>query len=261
MELPNEIWDLIVKQSKKSNKDIIKDKNLNELFDLEKEINEQKNKMYDAIKSKLNKYDIIKVTHRTDKNAYNCDLLITNLNLNNSNEISISNLNKCNEKCIFGNYKNGDIFSFQVDLNNIDIEVISTLEDRNNENIKFANSLKIGDVFVYSNYTSTEWVKHRSRYIDLESFKDSFVYGIVNNITDEKIQLFIRILNTRLTYGIRYINKNIVLKKLNFEENQELYMKLKKEYFIDNLKIDIKLGNTSDVKVLIKIQKRLKIRS
>ena len=80
MELPNEIWDIIVKQSKKSNSEFIKDKNLNELFELEKEINEQKNKMYDAIKSKLNKYDIIKVTHKTDKNAYNCDLLITNLN-------------------------------------------------------------------------------------------------------------------------------------------------------------------------------------
>ena len=238
MELPNEIWEIIVKQSKKSNKEFIKDKNLDELFKLEYEINEQKNKIYDAIKKQLNKYDIIKVTHKTDKNAYKCDLLITNLILNNKNKISVANLNKCNKKCIFGKYKSGDIFNFQVDLNNVDIEVISTLADRQNENIKIANSLKIGDIVVYSKYTSTEWVKHRSRYIDLSSFENSLSYAIIKDITPQYIiiNFNVTIRDGLFVVGLknganRYINKNVVLNKFNFNDNEELYMKLRKTHF------------------------------
>lgn len=228
MELPNEIWEIIVKQSIKSNSEFIKDKNLDELYELEYEIKEKRKKMYDAIKSKLNKYDIIKITHKTDKNAYNCDLLITNLKLISDDKISVANLNKCNKKCIFGNYESGDIFNYQVDLNNVDIEVISTLADRNKENIKIANSLKIGDIVVYSNYTSAEWVKHRSRYIDLSSFENGFCYSVVENKTTEKI-----IIKNYSPFNRdkEYINKNIVLKKLNFNDNEELYMKLRKKHF------------------------------
>jgi len=255
MELPNEIWDIIVKQSKKSNSEFIKDMNIYELYELEYEIKEKRKQIYDAIKKQLNKYDIIKVTHKTDKNAYNCDLLITNLNLNNSNEISVANLNKCDKKCIFGNYKNGDIFNFQVDLNNVDIEVISTLADRNKENIKIANSLKAGDVFVYSNYTSAEWVKHRSRYNDLSTFENSFCYSVVEKMTAEKI----------IIKNHKYINKNIVLKKLNCKDNEEIYCNLKRDYFMDRLNIYIRCVNFDKIdkdyiKRLIKLQRKLNIR-
>lgn len=275
MELPNEIWDIIVKQSKKSNYEFIKDMSIYELYELEYEIKEKRKKIYDAIKSKLNKYDIIKVTHKTDKNAYNYDLLITNLNLKNSNEISVSNLNKCNEKCIFGNYKNGDTFNFQIDLNNVDIEVISTLADRNKENIKIANSLKVGDVFIYSNYTSIEWVKHRNRYMDLSTFENSFCYSIVEDMTPEKLiiknhtiirdEMYI----TRFNRNKQYINKNIVLKKLNFEDNKKVYSNLKKDYFMDKINMLIRCGNNYNhfdkidkdyIKHLIKLQKKLKVR-
>jgi len=275
MELPNELWDIIVKQSKKSNYEFIKDMNIYELYELEYEIKEKRNKIYNEIKSKLNKYDIIKVTHKTDKNAYNCDLLITNLNLTNSNEISVTNLNKCNEKCIFGNYKNGDTISFQIDLNNVDIEIISSLADRNKENIKIANSLKIGDVFIYSNYTSAEWVKHRRRYIDLSNFKDSFCYSIVEDKTPEKIiiknhtiirdEMYI----TRFNRNIEYINKNIVLKKLNFEDNENLYSNLKKDYFMDKINNHFRYVNNRNhfdnidkvyIKHLINLQRKFNIK-
>lgn len=275
MELPSEIWDKIVKQSKKSNSEFIKDKNLNELIELEKAIEEKRNKIYDDIKSKLNKYDIIKVTHKTDKHAFNCDLLITNLNLKKSNKISVCNLNKCNEKCIFGNYKNGDIHSFQIDLNDCIIKVISTLADRNKENIKFANTLEIGDVFVYSNYTSAEWVKHRYRFIDLSTFENSFLYSVVEDITPEKIiiknytKMIDGVCITRYNQNIQYINKNIVLKKLNFKDNEKLYSNLKKDYFISLINIDIRCGNIHNyfdkidkdyIKQLINLQKIFKIR-
>lgn len=275
MELPNEIWDIIVKQSKKSNYEFIKDMSIYELYELEYEIKEKRKKIYDTIKCKLNKYDIIKVTHKTDKNAYKCDLLITNLNLNRDDKISVANLNKCNEKCIFGNYKNGDTFNFQIDLNNVDIEVISILADRNKENIKIANSLKVGDVFVYSNYTSTEWVKHRSRYNDLSSFENGFCYSVVEDMTPEKIiiknhtitrdEMYI----TRFNRNKQYINKNIVLKKLNFKDNEKLYSNLKKDYFMHKINILIRCGNNYNhfdkidknyIKHLINLQRKLNIR-
>jgi len=275
MELPNEIWDIIVKQSKKSNYEFIKDKNLDELYTLEYEIKEKRKQMYDNIKSKLNKYDIIKVTHKTDKKAYNFDLLITNLNLNRDDKISVCNLNKCNEKCIFGNYKNGDLYSFQIDLNNVDIEVISSLKDRNKENIKIANSLKVGDVFVYSNYTSAEWVKHRSRFIDLSTFENSFIYSIVEDITPEKIiiknhtKMIDGVCITQFNRDKQYINKNIVLKKLNFKDNEILYSNVKKDYFMNKINMLIKCGNKYKhfnkidkdyIKHLINLQRKLNIR-
>tara|TARA_R100001463_G_scaffold106632_1_gene161273 strand:- start:3831 stop:4643 length:813 start_codon:yes stop_codon:yes gene_type:complete len=269
MELPNDIWAIIVKQSKKSNNEFIKEKNLDELFELEKAINEKKNKIYNTIKSKLNKYDIIKVTHKTDENAYNCDLLVTNLNLKNKNKISVSNLNKGIEKCIFGNYKDGDIISFQIDLNYCNIEVISSLADRNKENIKIANSLKVGDVFVYSNYTSTEWVRYRFTYTDLSSFENGCRYGIVNEITPNKIVMlkYYTISNTNdILMSIKYINKNMVLNKINYEDNEVEYIKLKKKFmFMCMLEIN-KINDNNDYfkdmnkKQIIKLQKFLKIR-
>ena len=238
MELPNEIWEIIVKQSIKSNSEFIKDMSIYELYTLEYEIKEKRKKIYDTMKSKLNKYDIIKVTHKTDRNSYNCDLLITNLKLISEDKISVANLNKCNKKCIFGKYKSGDIFNFQVDLNNVDIEVINTLTDRNKENIKIANSLKIGDIVVYSKYTSTEWVKHRSRYIDLSSFENSLSYAIIKDITPQYIiiNFNVTIRDGLFVVGLknganRYINKNVVLNKFNFNDNEELYMKLRKTHF------------------------------
>ena len=275
MELPNEIWDIIVKQSKKSNNEFIKEKNLDELFELEKAINEKKNKIYNTIKSKFNKYDIIKVTHKTDKNAYNCDLLVTNLNLNNGNKISVSNLNKGSDKCIFGNYKDGDIISFQIDLNYCNIEVISTLANRNKENIKIANSLNVGDVFVYSNYTSTEWVKNRFTYADLTTFKNSFCFSIVEDMTNEKLIIknhtIIRdeMSITRFNRNKQYINKNIVLKKLHFEDNKKLYSNLKKDYFMDKINNHFRYVNNRNhfnkinkdyIKYLVNLQKQFKIR-
>ena len=240
MELPNEIWEIIVKQSIKSNYEFIKDMSIYELYTLEYEIKEKRKKIYDTMKSKLNKYDIIKVTHKTDRNAYNCDLLITNLKLISEDKISVANLNKCNKKCIFGNYKSGDIFNFQVDLNNVDIEVINTLTDRNKENIKIANSLKIGDIVVYSNYTSAEWVRHKSNYFDLSSFENSLSYAIIKDITPQyiTIRFNITIRDGVFVVGFkngsnRYINKNVVLNKFNFNDNEELYMKLRKTHFSD----------------------------
>jgi len=261
MELPNELWDIIVKQSKKSNYEFIKDMSIYELYELEYEIKEKRNKIYNEIKSKLNKYDIIKVTHKTDKKAYNCDLLITNLNfLKNKNKISVTNLNKSNEKCIFGNYNKGDTISFQIDLNNVDIEVISSLADRNKENIEIANSLNNGDIVIYSNYTSAEWVKYRNRYIDLSTFKNSFCYGVVQGMVLKNLIVY-NFNHSSIYDNYAYPKKYMVLKKLKFEDNNELYIKLRKEHFFKSLKKDIERTNKeSSVKHLINLQRKFNIK-
>ena len=269
MELPIDIWDIIVKQSKKSNSEFIKDKNLNELYELEYEIKEKIKKIYDTIKSKLKKYDIIKVTHKTDKKAYKCVLF----NFYRDHKISVAHLIKCNEKGIFGNYNIvRDMFNSQfrsyIDLNNVDIEVISSLEDRNKENIKFANSLNIGDVFIYYDYRN---------YFDSSSSSFSPIrYSVVEDMTAEKLIIknhtFIRRDERCITIFNRnkqYINKNKVLKKLNFHDNKKLYINLKKDYFMDKINTAIRCEknynhfdkiNKEYIKQLINLQRKLKIR-
>ena len=75
MELPNDIWIEIVKQSKKSNDDIVADMDLKELRMLEIVVAEKKTKMYNAIKSKLDKYDIIEVFDDNNKYVMDCVLI------------------------------------------------------------------------------------------------------------------------------------------------------------------------------------------
>ena len=67
----------------------------------------------------------------------------------------------------------------------------------------------------------------------------------------------------------QYINKNIVLKKLNFEDNEKVYINLKKDYFMQQINSHIRCGkkyNPFDkidkdyIKYLINLQRKNNIK-
>jgi len=138
MELPNDIWEEIVKQSKKTNDDIVADMNLKELRMLEIVIAERKTKMYDPIKSKLDRYDIIEVFD--DNNKYVMDCVVIDKIAKKECCIRVCELKNGNKKTIFGNYLNGNMTNEDLCLFTYNIKIKSKLEQRNRENNKIANS-------------------------------------------------------------------------------------------------------------------------
>jgi hypothetical protein len=267
MELPNDIWDIIVKQSKKTNDDIVAELTLKELRMLELVIAERKSKMYDDIKSKLDKYDIIEVFD--DNNRYVMDCVIIDKIAKRECCIRVCELKNGNKKTIFGNYLNGNMTNEDLCLFTYNIKIKSKLEHRCRENINIANKLKVGDIFCYSLYSGAEWCKYKNRIYEMETFEDGLKYGVVNDITPNKIVIvnYYKISNTdNIGKSIRYINKNMILNKINYEDNEVEYIKMKKKFMymciIDIGKINDNNDYFKDVnkKQLIQIQKRLKIR-
>ena len=267
MELPNDIWNEIVKQSKKTNDDIIADMDLKELRKLEIVIAERKTKLFNDIKSKIDKYDVLEVFD--NNNNYVMDCVVINKISNRESCIRISVLRNGNKKTIFGNYLNGDMYNQDLSLTAYNIKIKSKLEHRCRENINIANKLKVGDVFSYSLYTGYEWCRMRRNINEMRTFEEFVKYGVVNKITPYKIGIvnFIRIQNTdNVIKCIKYIDKNKILNKIDYEDNEVEFINLKKKFmFVCMLEIDKiddinEYFNNVNKKLLIKIQKRLKIR-
>jgi hypothetical protein len=267
MELPNDIWIEIVKQSKKTNDDIVADMNLKELRMLEIVIAERKTKMYNDIKSKLDKYDIIEVFD--DTNTYVMDCVVIDKIAKRECCIRVCELRYGNKKTIFGNYLNGNVSNEDLCLFTYNIKIKSKLEQRNRENIKIANSLKIGDVFCYSLYSGYEWCRMRNSIFEMETFEDGIKYAVVNDLTPNKIVIvnYHKISNTSdIVRSKKYIDKSMILNKIEYEDNEDEFIKYKKlfgyRYILDIDKINDITQYFKDVnkKQLIKLQKRLKIR-
>jgi hypothetical protein len=267
MELPNDIWEEIVKQSKKTNDDIVADMNLEQLRTLEMVIAERKTKMYDEIKSKIDKYDIIEVIDEDGKNVM--DFVVIDKIAKRECCIKVIQLINGNKKTIFGNYLNGNIYNSNLCLITYNIKIKSKYVDRHGENINIANKLKIGDVFCYSLYTGAEWVKMRKRIYEMNTFEDGLKYGVVNDITPNKIVMikYHKISNTdNIVRSKKYVSKNMVLNKINYENNEVEFIRCKKlfgyRYILDIDKINDNNDYFENVnkKQLIKLQKRLKIR-
>ena len=267
MELPNDIWDIIVKQSKKSNDDIIADMDLKEVRMLEIVIAERKTKMYNAIKSKLDRYDIIEVFD--DNNKYVMDCVVIDKIAKRECCIRVCELKNGNKKTIFGNYLNGNMTNEDLCLFTYNIKIKSKWEHRCRENNKIANSLKVGDVFVYSLYTGAEWCKMKNRIYEMETFEDCLKYGIVNDITPNKIVMvnYYKISNTdNIVRSVKYVDKNMILNKVEYEDNEVEYIKCKKKFMfmcmveIDKIEDNNEYFKSVNKKQLIKLQKRLKIR-
>lgn len=272
MELPNELWCDIVKQSKKTNADIVNDMDLEELFWLEHSIIQKKMEICNAIKYKIDKYDVVEITklNYEDKNITE-EYIVADDILSEHRYIKCFKLIAGDKKTIFGNYQ----FAYKkitiIDLYDykLNIKIKSKLEQRNRENINIANKLKVGDVFVYSLYTGVEWCRMKNRIYEMETFEDGLKYGVVNDITPNKIVMvnYYKTSNTDIIVRcVKYINKNMILNKINYEDNTEQFIKYKKlfgyRYILDIDKINdiTEYFENVNKKQLIKLQKHLKIR-
>ena len=267
MELPNDIWEEIVKQSKKSNDDIVADMNLKQLRMLEMVIAERKTKMYNDIKSKLDKYDIIEVFD--DNNKYVMDCVVIDKIAKRECCIRVCELKNGNKKTIFGNYLNGIMTNENLCLFTYNIKIKTKIQDRCRENINIANKLKVGDVFVYSLYSGAEWCKMRNSIYEMNTFEDGLTYGVVNNITASKI-VMINYYKTSNTNNIvrskKYVGKNMVLNKINYEDNEVEFIRCKKKFMlmcmleVDKIEYNKIYFENVNKKQIINLQKRLKIR-
>lgn len=271
MELPNDIWDIILKQSKKTNDDIVADMDLKQLFWLEQSIIQKKMEICNAIKSKIDKYDVIEITklNYEDKNITE-DYIIADDILSEHRYIKCFKLVNGDKKTIFGKYQFAYKKIYKIDLYDykINIKIKSKIQDRCRENINIANKLKVGDVFVYSLYTGYEWCKMRNRIYEMEFFEDGLLNGVVIDKTPNKIIIvnYYKINDTDIVNSVKYIDKNMILNKVEYEHDEVEFIKMKKK-FLYICMFDINKINDNKIyfeninkKQLIKIQKRLKIR-
>ena len=272
MELPNDIWEEIVKQSKKTNDDIVADMNLKELFWLEHSIIQKKMEICNTIKSKIDKYDVIEITKLNcdDKNITE-EYIVADDILSDHRYIKCFRLIAGDKKTIFGNYQFAYKKIYKIDLYDykLNIKIKSKWEHRNRENINIANKLKVGDVFCYSLYTGAEWCKMRNRIYEMETFQDGLKYGVVNNITPNKIVMvnYYKISNTdNIVRSVKYIDKNMILNKVEYEDNEVEFIRCKKLFMlmcmmeIDKIEDITEYFENVNKHQIIKLQKRLKIR-
>mgnify|MGYP003669514804 CR=1 FL=1 len=84
MELPTDVWDIIVKQSIKTDNELIKNKKYHELIQLEKIIAYQKNILNNELKATISNNDIIQYhPYNGDKMKFDYYLVIANKHINN----------------------------------------------------------------------------------------------------------------------------------------------------------------------------------
>jgi hypothetical protein len=123
-------------------------------------------------------------------------------------------------------------------------------------------------VFCYSLYTGAEWCKHRNRYDEMEFFNDSLKYDVVCGITRDKIIIkkYYNNGNGIITKSKKYVNKNMVLNKVEYNDNAVEYIRYKKKLLFESI-LEIDKINDNKIyfenvnkKQLIQIQKSLKIR-
>ena len=276
MELPTDIWDMIVKQSKKTNTDLIDDMDLQQLELLQTLITDKKKRIYTEIKNKLDKYDVIEVYSLNNK--YINSFIVIDKNISVINFIKVCKLNSGNKKTIFGNYSSSSMYNDFINLSIVNIKNISKFEDRCKENIDIANKLKVGDVFCYSVYTCAEYVKYRKTIFEMELLEDGLLYNVVIDTTPNTIKIikYYRInnsdeFNNELKSSIETINKKNVLCKISYDDNADEYIKSRKHLFtrcllsINRLKnVDLKQYFNQvrkyQIKHMIITQKRLGLR-
>jgi hypothetical protein len=108
----------------------------------------------------------------------------------------------------------------------------------NEDNIKIANELKIGDVFSYSIYTGAHF---NSMYKNLEYqlLDDQLIEDVVHTITiydvvyelkdNQIVTICFKKYGDKHTSHRKYINKNQILNKLNYNDIPGIYNMMMKE--------------------------------
>jgi hypothetical protein len=197
MELPNDIWDIIVKKSLKSNEEIIKEKTYHELRHLMSDIKFRQYQIIRDIKKKINKYDILDIYY--DKVYHFSGIVMDKLDSNNENIKIRRFIKDANEKTIMDDC----IACFRTcNLNIISCEfkIISTEEERKNKNIELSNTLKSGDSICYSSVSVPQYLRYYNYHGDrlLELNRE----GVVAFTTKNKV----------CVNNIGYIDKSRILK-------------------------------------------------
>ena len=243
MELPQDIWDVIVKQSKMTMNEFISGMNIGELNELSYLIWNRKEIIYRQMKKQYDKQDVIQITH--NKTNITLEAVIIDTDLDKADDIiTVCVLHSGTKETVFGYYDFGDMSNTRISLSNNTIKIKSKIQERCRKNINVANTLKRGDVFSYNLYTGIEWSKLKKRIYEMEDFNDGIKYGVVTDTTASKIVVlhYVRNINSGIMIVKQYINKNMILNKVEYEDNQIEFIKMKKKFFwrcltdIDTLK-------------------------
>ena len=197
MELPNDIWDIIVKKSLKSNEEIIKEKTYHELRHLMSDIKFRQYQIIRDIKKKINKYDILDIYY--DKVYHFSGIVMDKLDSNNENIKIRRFIKDANEKTIMDDC----IACFRtcnVNIISCEFKITSTEEERKNKNIELSNTLKSGDSICYSSVSVPQYLRfynyHRDGLLELNR------EGVVAFTTKNKVYV----------NNIGYIDKSRILK-------------------------------------------------
>jgi len=75
MELPNDIWNIIVNNSLKTNEDIIENMTMTEMNDLEVLLVQKKKDYFENVKKKLDRYDVLGIYDKHNNWVMDCLLL------------------------------------------------------------------------------------------------------------------------------------------------------------------------------------------
>ena len=197
MELPNDIWDIIVKKSLKSNEEIIKEKTYHELRHLMSDIKFRQYQIIRDIKKKINKYDILDIYY--DEVYHFSGIVIDKLDGNNENIkirrfIKVANEKTIMDECI------ACFYICNVNIISCEFKITSTEEERKNKNIELSNTLKSGDSICYSSVSVPQYLRFYNYHGDglLELNRE----GVVAFTTKNKVYV----------NNIGYIDKSRILK-------------------------------------------------
>ena len=238
IELPTDIWDIIVKQSIKTTPDIVNEMSFLELKELMKMYGMRYNQLCKETIQKLNIYDVILVNNRF--------YLVIKADASNEHITILGLYDKIEGGCyptIFGNYQKSSDIKEKMFVGHVNSEIVikSTLKQRKLQNIKIANGLKIGDVFISSIYTPREWVINHYRN---EIFKNDI--NVVIGIEEKKIitlnYLDYKNIDGLVCYHPRLfkIDKSLVLMKLNYQDDPDIYIFIIKKTLMRSVLIQLK---------------------
>jgi hypothetical protein len=103
----------------------------------------------------------------------------------------------------------------------------------------------------------------------METFEDGLKYGVVIDKTPNKIVMvnYYKTSNTNnIVKSKKYIDKNMILNKINYEDNEDEFIRCKRRFMfmcmmeIDKIEYNNEYFENVNKKQLIKLQKKLKIR-